>query len=398
VEITKKKEFLTLEKRLFDIAFVSLLISFLLSMSAWCALDETGIMSLGLRAMKYMAAAVCCILIVMNLVRKRYDLKAIIALGLLGLIFGISTIITRNAYIMSYWFFLAGGYGQSSKRIMTLATITTWSILFIVIVSSQIGCAVDYVFDGGMFGAHGLGFDWCTDAPIVYFFSMLVYIFLRKEKMRIWEFAILEAVNIFFYIMTDTKMTFWLGTVAIIFFFIESLIKHRWVLIKKLNILWVLLPIIICIACIVIALIYNPKIAFWDKINSIMSNRLELSQSGLETYGITPFGQSIWWIGYNIGQLSPSGYNYVDCSYIQVMLEFGIFTIVAILAIYMQGIKRAEKYQDYWMVCILIIALLHSTTEPRLMNFAFNILPILAFLKLGESPLTYERGWLKKLL
>lgn len=77
------------------------------------------------------------------------------------------------------------------------------------------------------------------------------------------------------------------------------------------------------------------------------------------------------------------GYNYVDCSYLQLLLEYGVLFLIAVIGIYTVAIYRAVKVQDYYLVWILLIVLLFGITEPRLMNFAFNPFPLMAFCRLS---------------
>ena len=79
-----------------------------------------------------------------------------------------------------------------------------------------------------------------------------------------------------------------------------------------------------------------------------------------------------------------TGYNYVDCSYIQMMLEYGVIFLAIVVGIYTIAVYRAVKEEDWYLVFALLIVLGFGITEPRLMNFAFNPFPLMAFCRLRQ--------------
>ena len=99
-------------------------------------------------------------------------------------------------------------------------------------------------------------------------------------------------------------------------------------------------------------------------------------------------------VGFGIDE-SGVGYNYVDCSYLQYMLEYGVVFIAFVLAVYTIIIYRAVKKEDYYLVWICMITLVFSITEPWLFNFTFNPIPILVFSKMKDRKkdgvLTHEQ-------
>ncbi len=380
-----------LENILFFTAWTLFLLSLLCCCTAWWTLNlenGDGMFSVVTRVMKYFAAFLCCIVILFSLIQKKYNLQAIIGYGLLAVVFAISAYFSKNTYIFSYWFFFAAAYRQSAKKILTISTFITAVFLFTVIICAFFGFAVDMRW--GAEERHALGFSWCTTGPILFFFFMLQYIVLRKEKIKVWEFAILEAVNIWFFYMTETEMAFYLSSAFLVFFAFQSLFKNHWKILSKMKWLWIILPVIIFIAAILLHDMYNPEVPFLYWLNDRISHRLELGKSGIDMYGFTLFGQPIEWVGFSVAGIDGI-YNYVDCSYLQIMLEFGIVTVCAVVAIYILAIYNASKVKNYWVVFAMLFAMILSVTEPRLMNMEFNILPILAFVCLEEKGFQFRR-------
>ncbi len=69
----------------------------------------------------------------------------------------------------------------------------------------------------------------------------------------------------------------------------------------------------------------------------------------------------------------------------QILLNYGVIILLLILVIYSIGIYRAFKANNYWLVLVYMMILVHSMTEPRLFNLAFNPLIVVAFSSLMEG-------------
>lgn len=57
---------------------------------------------------------------------------------------------------------------------------------------------------------YSLGFNWPNLAPILLLFVALQYIYIRKNKITVWECIIIEVINILMYKFTNTKMSFFM--------------------------------------------------------------------------------------------------------------------------------------------------------------------------------------------
>lgn len=198
--------------------------------------------------------------------------------------------------------------------------------------------------------------------------------------MKWYEAIPLEIINIYFYQMTDTRMTFLLCSIVIVFFAIQSIWNGWFDLLRKLKWLYPVVPVILVIIAILAAYLYNPENALWLKLNAIMSSRLQLSHDAIMYYGMPLLGQKIVWNGFgllNDGQVT--NYNYVDCSYLQIGMWYGVLVLVVVIFIFIYGIYKAIKVNNYWAVFIMLFAMLHSMTEPHLINVAVDVVILLTF-------------------
>ena len=56
---------------------------------------------------------------------------------------------------------------------------------------------------------------------------------------------------------------------------------------------------------------------------------------------------------------------------------YGAFVLILLIAIYMYGIYKSIKANNYWAVFVFLFVLVHSMTEPHLINVAVNSIVLL---------------------
>lgn len=328
---------------------------------------------------KYLAYMLLCIKIIMDQYDNKNLLFTVCYIGL----FALSTVFSGEFNFCLFFLIYISTKGCDGKRIISISILAQSIILLSSVIAALTGLVPNYDFSDIYRERYGLGFAWCTTAPIVFYFIMLGYIYVRGRKFRWYEAVVLEAVNFWLYTQTNTRMSFFVSTVFIAFFMIQSLWQNPWRIMALFKGIWVAMPFICAIISIGASMLYVDSSLAWNKADAFFTGRLHLGYNAIQKYGFTLFGQNIKWIGSSVLNATPSGYNYVDCSYLQIALNFGIIAIIAVLTIYSIAIYRACSANDYWLVFTLIFVLIHSLTEPRLYNFAFNTLSFVAFTKIG---------------
>lgn len=384
-----------LQSTLFDIAWAIFLTAQLATLSQAYSESQNAAPVTAYKAAMGISCALLAAVIVINLIKKVYPVKTLICYALSGAVFALSWYFCRQSVILWSFLILAAAYRQSGKRVIFISAFLTALDLIVMIAGSQAGIFTDFIFGSGR-NRHGLGYLWTTVAPTLLLFFALQYIWLRKEKMRIWEYIIIELANIYLYIKTDTYAVFFGLTAILAFFAVEGAFKRRWRFLGRLKWLYYLGPALICVITVIIYYMYDGGNETWSALNDILKDRLSLGKYCLESFGVTPFGQEIIWSGHSTAALD-GAYLYADCSYIQLLVNCGAAFLINVILIYTRLNVRAFKAKDFWLIWIGAAALLLGVLDPRLFDLAFNVIPLLAFLELEEAPLEYEKGFLKKI-
>lgn len=308
------------------------------------------------------------------------DKKRLIALCIMTVAFLVSGIVIGHKFFVFTALILVSTVDMNAKLVMKIPLIIQGSLLVLITVLAEVGILENYNFVSFDRYRYALGFSWTTIPTIMFFFLMLCYISIRADKYRWYESVILLAISCYFYIRTRTRMTFALELVAIVAFTALTLFPIIEKLLYKIRYVIIAVPLLSTIVAFVSAWLYNPEKAYWVKANNILSNRLILAQDALREYKVTLWGQAIEWIGSGLANGGyPEDYNYVDSSYIQLFITYGLISFIIIIGFYTVGIWKAVKLNNWWIAIALVFVLLHSLTEPHLLNFAENPLILLPF-------------------
>ena len=124
--------------------------------------------------------------------------------------------------------------------------------------------------------------------------------------------------------------------------------------------------------------------ATWAQhVDTLMSNRLLHASNGIRNHGIHPFGSLFELIG--LGESDKSwvlGYNFIDCSYLLILIRYGYLLILAVLALWICGVRRAQITGDRKLALVMALIAFHAISEHHLIELHYNIalaIPVAGF-------------------
>lgn len=333
------------------------------------------------KMVRYMSYVICIVKIVYENIYKRKQLGFIFVTVFILLL---SYLGSSDKTMVLYLLFFVAAVGISSEQVIRVYMFTQGALLSFLVIGSQLGIVQDYVRTGGGRVRHFLGFSWTTTSAILFLFILLQYIFIKKGKLSLIENMIMIGVSSFFYVMTDSRFAFLICGASVVFFWLFNKVIEKGMFVVSLKKYVILLPYLIGFFAIALHFYYNPNSNIYYKLNDLLSDRLRLGQSAIETYGISLVGKPIEWIGFSISENLKGVYNYVDCSYIQIMLNYGLIFMVMILLLYGLLLKNSIENKKYYLTWLVIIILVFSITEPRLCNLTFNPFILLTVTEITE--------------
>ncbi len=357
------------KKWMFLFAYGIYLVSVILFASVYA---EKDYMRLFFPMVRIIAYGLVCAKIILDFLDKGYSAKELGVIVGVGTLFLISAYVTKDKNLLIYWVFIVAAHDVDFQDIIKWSLWVHIGALIFVIGSCYAGILENRIY-GLMYGIRirdSLGFQYTTTSSNFLFYMILMWVYWRKSKITWLEVAVLIAGNLYLFSKTDTKNAFALGMLAIIGTVVLKYIPYLREYRKIYSVLAVGIVPALSAGIISISIKYDQAIQWMDKFNRLISGRLDLGKSGYLNYGLRLFGQKIEWIGGEPGE--GIVYNYVDSSYMQMLLNFGpIILALILLGLILIGIFIAIRKDTYFLLVFVLFAV-HSTFDPQLVWIGYN--------------------------
>lgn len=357
------------KKRMFIIAYVIYLFSVILFSSKY---GEMSYLKLFFPFIRITAYFLICCKLLMDFLEGCFSINEIMIIGLIGVLLIIVAYVTKDKNMLIYWAFIVAAHDVEFSRIIKWSLWVHLVGLFLIIGSSYLQILENRIYyqDGGTRIRESLGFQYTTESSNYFFYTILLWIYWRRERVTWKEIIAMLCISIFLFWKTDTKNSFLLGVAAIIGTLILKYIKYLRDYKKIYSVIAVGIVPMLAFTIVGLSAKFDASKAWMKQIDKLITGRLFLAKKGYEEYGIHLLGQRIEWIG---GK-PPEGkvYNYVDSSYMQILLNFGVVLfILLLLALIILGIC-ITKNKDTYFLLVFVMFTLHSTFDPQLVWIGYN--------------------------
>ena len=336
---------------------------------------------LGFSAVRLAAYTLVCLKIMIDVLCRRYTVTE------LFLISGITSLLVINAKVCSnknpliFWMFIIAAHDIKLSTIIKHAFIGQAAALVFVISCRLSGLIPESIFvqDAGERVRYSLGFRYSTDIAHYVIYMLMFWVFLRQNHVSIAEILGMLVINYLIYYFTDTRSTFWLGNLLII---ADTVLKFCTPL-RRFHKGWVIVAVFIVPLCaflfFFVSAVYSDNNSLLSWLNGIINGRLQLTQHGIQEYGIHLLGQPP--IDFHGG----AGHNILDSSYAYILVQQGAVLFVLVL-IWLELIALSIiARKDIYHLLVFCVIAVHSTFDFPLIEFGHNAFllsyaPIMAML------------------
>lgn len=203
-----------------------------------------------------------------------------------------------------------------------------------------------------------MGFVYINGAGSLLFSSEIAWLYLRREKISIGEVVLFLTGWAVIYSYTDLRTMTLLGCTAVVICYLSGFCKWS-VQQTPFKWLYMIFPAFMTAFSWILQCFYNghSQETLMKILNTKLNGRLQLAKSALENYGLSLFGKRIQWIG-NADNIVRNKYNYVDCAYIRIPLDFGIVIGLLFVAVYcyiMYKLVRENNRSGCLVLCIVMV-------------------------------------------
>lgn len=267
-----------------------------------------------------------------------------------------------------------GAQGLSFKSIVKVHFLISLLFCLMNIFGNYVGIIPDALFVGektdlfleGM-NRKSYGYDWCTDFASHVFYITLSYWIIKNGEFNKKEIFLITCISVFILFETGTRMTFLMLLVLVVLSLYYrcrgkyGVPKYLWFFLVMSTPLFFSLSLFLTIQ-------YDETNIYWNLADMVCSGRLHLGQDAIIEEGIPWLGQIYKMYGSG-NSLPGEYYNYIDNTYIQYLVIYGIVISFLMLISNFFICYRAYKRKD----CLIALAVSLSSLFGIITQFHYNI-------------------------
>lgn len=257
--------------------------------------------------------------------------------------------------------------------IIKISYIISIILLIIIMISSYLGAIENYIYYDTTRERQYLGFRYALYPSSILCNIIFLKVYLDKERIS-WKSIILLLISSYIlYTLTDSRLTFVLGGLILIFSAVNKIIPS--ICEKILSRLLIFSYAFVGIISLYFTLNYNHLIDWQENLNEILGGRLSLGYSTLEFYGYGLFGREVELVGNGLdvnGIVNSSSYNYVDNLYVQLLLKTGVLFLVFFIICMTYVTYLTYKQKNLYLYVILVVLALHGLIDDLILQIQYN--------------------------
>lgn len=250
---------------------------------------------------------------------------------------------------------LVGAEKTDYKRLVKLHLTICGIIVLAATVSSMLGFLQDRIFYSYFTSEirHSMGMTYVTIWSSMVTCILLDYDILKYDSLKAYDIIINIVVMVFNYYWSRTRIELLTGILLIALLVLPDRIKES----HLLKCIFVSSYPIGLAFSVITTFGYKINPSRYAALNYFSDNRITQAAKALSLYGIKPFGTYFATQGGGSVKFNQSiGYFFIDCFYMNVLLQYGIIflLILSTIAIYL-SIKEYKK-NNYLMLLLFAIA------------------------------------------
>ncbi len=269
--------------------------------------------------------------------------------------------------------FIYSARNMEVNKILRISCIISLFMLVFIILSSYLGIIQNYISYSVLRERQYLGFRYALYPSSILCNIIFLKIYLEKENISWLSLVCLLVGNYILFQYTDSRLTFILGLVLIVFSAIMKKSSGFRRAIVNRTFIWSFL--VLALLSIYATLNYDYLSDWQSDLNDQLGGRLSLGNSTLKFYGYGLFGKSLSLSGNGLdenGLLNTSTYDYVDNLYVLLLLRAGIIFLFIFLVAMTIIMKKIYIQKDSYLYIIFILLAFHGIIDDLIMLPQYN--------------------------
>lgn len=300
--------------------------------------------------------------------------------------FYLSYLIAHNdSYILINVCLVVSCYAMPFRWILRIFILSVGAIVLLDVVFSLCDVIPNLQYNGrgGIRNAFGANYPTDFSASVLYLF-LSIWVLLRKKNIMLLVLLALFVFVQYRYTLTKNSIVCSLVFALVILY---CLLTDRFSSVKTVDFvnrrmvynLSLIAFVLFAVLTVVLSYYYDPVNKLFVRINEFISGRIALSNRSINEYGFSPFGKFFIMFGLGSTTQWPPFYNFLDISYINILMRSGICSLLITAVSYVFLVKRAIDCNIKKFVLVMFIVSLHCAIEHHYLDICYNVFLLLTF-------------------
>ena len=264
------------------------------------------------------------------------------------------------------------------RKLLGTFSVATFLVLCLTIYASQKGMIANMFMnaDGGY--RFSLGFNYVSFASQRLFFALCTYLMFRGKRISYPELLVFLLATIYMYQQTSTTSPFYLSILILTYALFSLKIIKKGFIIEHF---WMK---IIAKYGFILALIITLYFCFYSSgnlfhfVDQFTHNRLRLSVEGFRNFGVSWLGQHIKFTLLDIFGNFTSNYNFIDSSFVQLLVIDGLIVSAFMLLTLTKVMKYFVTIREDIVLACLGVMIIHGMFDPQMLVLRYS--PLILFI------------------
>ncbi len=311
-----------------------------------------------------------------------HTLSEIIVISICGFCAVMNLIKSGSNVFLILFLLVVAAQGIQFRKILHIYLAVVGSIVgfaFICSISGVIENLRYWVYDE-LYYRNSFGISYCTDFAAHIFFLVLVYYYIRSDKLKWFEYVITLCLVVFVFLASRGKLDS-ISIIATVLVFLtgnlitgnkrtKQIVQYGWISMWR-TIIPVFMPLC-AIVMLVLTYLYKEDVDWMRKLDKFLTFRLSVGNRTIVESGFELFGKKVLLLGNGGSVYMPAStdYNFTDCSYLYILVASGIAILMITLIAYIYGCMR--NIDDLYLLYVIAIISINCMIAHHLQDISYN--------------------------
>ena len=264
------------------------------------------------------------------------------------------------------------------RKLLGTFSAATFLVLCLTIYASQQGIIANMFMKADSGYRFSLGFNYVSFASQRLFFALCTYLMFRGKRVSYLELLALLLATIYMYRQTSTTSPFYLSILILTYaLFSIKIFKKEFIIGNFLSKALAQYGFIVALEVILYFCFYSSGNLF-HLVDQFTHNRLRLSVDGFRNFGVSWLGQPISFTTLDMFGNFTSNYNYIDSSFVQLLVIDGLIVSSFMLFALTKVMKYFISIQKDIVLACLGIMIIHGMFDPQMLVLRYS--PLILFI------------------